>query len=138
MQDRGWRIQRPFLYHRSSILYPQFGFYPRSSILDPQFRGHLLHRALCELGVDQSLDSFEAAGVLLVEPGSAERVEFLVEKRLTNTRNLLGPDFEAKPIGGLIRAGPVEESAPAERRRQKDEPTAGDGQHWPDPAVQVG
>src|SRR5437016_10317710 len=125
MEDRGWRIQRPCLC-------------PRSSILDPQFGRQLVRSALYELGVDQSLDRFEAAGVLLVEPGAADCAEFLVEKGLANARNLFGPDFKAEPIGGLIHTGLVEEPAPAERRRQNDEPAAGDGEHWPDRAVQVG
>src|SRR5260370_138857 len=71
---------------------------PRSLLLDPHFSGHLMDHTLRKIGVDQSFHGLEAASVLLVEPGPAERTDFFVEKRPADARNLFGADFETEPI----------------------------------------
>src|SRR5579871_6955896 len=83
--------------------------------LHVQFRSDRLHHARREIRVDQSLHCFEAASVFLIEPGPAERPAFLVEKCPADARNLLGPDFEAMPMGHGIDVRLVVEAAPPKR-----------------------
>jgi len=99
-------------------------------------RGSGVERA-AEIRVDEPFERFEGTAVFLAEPGFAQGSALAGQSFLGDTRDLVGRDLDAVPVGAAVGPGIVKEAALAVGSGQADHAAVGDGEHGADGAVEV-